>query len=102
MGNTAKRFDTKEQAQFEIYGQTGTIEASLKNLSTTGAFLEFSSGSYSPKKGDLLNLTIRLESLKKDHIVAAEVVWTNDAGIGICFVQRDEILERMMAKMSGF
>ncbi len=102
MQDTTKRFKTSEKAQFEVYGQTGTILGLLKNLSTTGAFLEFSSESYIPKNGDLLNLTIRLESLKKGHNVAAEVIWSNQTGVGICFVQRDEILERMMAKVSRF
>ena len=63
--DTAKRFQTKEKALIEVYGHIGTLGAHLRNLSQTGAFLEVSNGDYVPQKGDLLNLTVTLESLKK-------------------------------------
>ncbi|MFM6930470.1 MAG: PilZ domain-containing protein [Bdellovibrio sp.] len=98
MSQTSKRFKTKEKALIEVYGHIGTLAASLRNLSQTGACLEVSHGDYIPKKGDLLNLTVELKSLHRTHNMAAEVIWSKGMGLGICFIGKDEILERMMAK----
>lgn len=99
---TAKRFMTRETAQIEVYGHVGLLVASLRNLSETGAFLEVAKGDYVPKKGDLLNMTVNLDTLDRIHNVAAEVVWSKGMGLGICFINRDQVLERMMAKSSSF
>jgi hypothetical protein len=94
----AKRFKTNEKAHVEVYGHTGTVNAAMRNLSETGAFLEVSKGDYIPRKGDLLNLTVPLATLQKSHNVAAEVIWSTGMRLGICFISKDEVLERMMAK----
>lgn len=99
---SAKRFKTNEKAHVEVYGHVGVLNASMRNLSQTGAFLEVSRGDYVPRKGDLLNLTVSLDSLKKAHIMAAEVIWCKGLGVGICFISKDEVLERMMAKNGAF
>ncbi|WP_295899058.1 PilZ domain-containing protein [uncultured Bdellovibrio sp.] len=100
--STAKRYKTKETAQVEVYGHIGILVANLKNLSQTGAFLEVSQGDYVPQKGDLLNLTVNLTSLRRTHNVAAEVVWSKGLGLGICFIGKEQVLERMMAKGTSF
>lgn len=102
MNTNSKRYVTREQAHVEIYGHIGIVSAQLRNLSQTGAFLEIAKGGYVPKKGDLLSLTVKLDTLKKSHNVAAEVIWSKGLGMGICFISKDEVLERMMAKTSGF
>lgn len=102
MNTAAKRYQTKEVAQIEVYGHVGVLSANLKNISQTGAFLEIQQGSYIPQKGDLLNMTITLDNLQRTHNVAAEVVWSSDLGLGICFINKDEVLERMMAKGNAF
>ncbi len=98
---TAKRFHTNEFAHVEVYGHVGILNAALRNLSISGAFLEISKGDYVPQKGDLLNLTVKLSTLKKSHNVAAEVIWTQGLGLGITFISKDDILERMMAKTTS-
>lgn len=100
--NPEKRFHTKETAQIEVYGHIGVLKANLKNLSKTGAFLEVSEGTYVPQKGDILNMTVQLGSLQRSHNLSAEVVWSEGAGLGICFINKDQVLERMMAKSSSF
>lgn len=94
----AKRFKTNEKAHVEVYGHNGSVNAALRNLSETGAFLEVSKGDYVPRRGDLLNLTVPLTTLQKSHNVAAEVIWSRGLGLGVCFISKDEVLERMMAK----
>lgn len=101
MDRSAKRFKTKEKAQLEVYGHVGVLQAALGNISTTGAYLELSQGDYIPRKGDLISMTVPLETLKKSHHIAAEVIWCDGPALGVCFIQRDEILERMMAKASS-
>lgn len=96
--STAKRFQTKETAHIEVYGHIGTLGAQMRNISQTGAFLEVSDGDYIPQKGDLLNLTVILDSLSKTYNLTAEVIWSEGAGLGVCFINKDQVLERMMAK----
>lgn len=100
--STAKRFSTKEKAHLEVYGHIGTLIAKVTNLSQTGAFLEVSTGNYVPQKGDLLNMTVRLDTLRREHNIAAEVVWSRGLGVGICFINKGDVLERMMAKSTSF
>lgn len=102
MGLSAKRYPTKETAHLEVYGHIGTLMANVKNLSTSGAFLEVSEGDYVPKKGDLLSMTVKLSTLQREHNVTAEVVWSKGLGLGINFINKGQVLERMMAKSAGF
>lgn len=98
----AKRFGTKEKAHLEVYGHIGTLIAHLRDISRTGARLQLAVGNYVPQKGDLLNMTVRLDSLQREHNVAAEVIWTAEKTLGICFIHKNNVLERMMAKSTGF
>lgn len=102
MSEAAKRFKTHEVAQIEVYGHIGVLSANLRNISQTGAFLEVRKGSYVPQKGDLLNMTVSLQAIQRTHNVAAEVIWSSGLGLGICFINKDEVLERMMAKGNSF
>ena len=102
MPKAAKRFPTKEKAHVEVYGHIGILNALMKNLSETGALLEIAGGDYVPRKGDLLNMTVKLDSLERSHNLSAEVVWSQGMGLGICFISKDEVLERMMAKAGAF
>jgi len=94
----AKRYQTQETAQIEVYGHAGLIVARMKDISQTGARLEVARGGYNPQIGDLLNLTVTLNSLNRRHNFSAEVVWQNDGLLGVCFISKDAILEKMMAK----
>ncbi len=102
MSSSAKRYPTKEVAHLEVYGHIGTLMANVRNLSSSGAFLEVSEGDYVPKKGDLLSMTVRLSTLHREHNVTAEVVWSKGLGLGINFINKGQVLERMMAKSAGF
>jgi hypothetical protein len=98
----AQRFDTREEAQIEIYGQVGILPATLLNLSETGALVKLDNKSIPEsgqvEAGDILSLTVYLDELAKTHYLSAEVVWTKGFSVGINFINKDEILERMMAK----
>lgn len=94
----AKRYPTQETAHIEVYGHVGLILAKMKDISKTGACLEVFNGAYNPQIGDLLNLTVILNSLNRRHNFSAEVVWQNDSQVGVCFISKDTVLDKMMAK----
>jgi hypothetical protein len=94
----AQRYLTQEVALVEVYGHVGIVDATMQNLSLTGAFIQMIDPEYVPQKGDLLNLTVNLDEIQKSHNVDAQVIWTKGSQIGVCFISKDEVLERMMAK----
>jgi hypothetical protein len=95
-----ERYLTDERAYLEIFGRMGTLIAELKNLSISGAFLEIIQGDYIPQRGDLIRVTIPLESLGRTHSVNAEVVWGKSLGVGVCFLNRNETMTKMLTGSS--
>lgn len=94
----SQRHSTQERAYLEIYGRMGTLIAEMKNLSVTGAFLEIIQGDYIPQKGDIIRVTVPLESLGRTHSVNAEVVWGKSLGVGVCFLNRQETMTKMITR----
>jgi len=95
---TATRFTTKEKASVEVYGRSGNIIVQVKNLSVTGACLEWTQEDVSLQKGDLVRMTVVLKALNRRHNLNAEVVWRDGKKTGITFIKSDEVLEKMMEK----
>lgn len=95
---TAIRYTTKEKASLEIYGRSGNIEADLRNLSATGACLEWSQDDVSLEKGDLVRMTVTLKALNREHNVNAEVVWREGNKTGLTFIRSEEVIEKMMER----
>ncbi len=94
---TALRFDTKEIAHIEVYGRHhGKMVAKLKNISSSGAFFELSQSEYVPRRGDMLCVTVHLGSLKKSHVIHAQVVWGRGLGFGAQFVPKEELVTKML------
>ncbi len=94
----AERYSTYEMADIEIYGQSLRLRATVANLSTTGASLVLTPSEKSLQRGDLINLTVELSSLDRVYNVDAEVVWTKDSQVGVCFVKKDEVVSRIFLK----
>ncbi len=97
-----KRFFTKENAQLEIYGRLGKIYCRMTNLSQTGAFLEIVNAKYTPKPGELLRMTILLRQVNKTHTIDAEIVWSKGLGLGINFIKKDQLFEKLSARPPNF
>lgn len=95
---TAHRYMTQETAQVEIYGRLSELHVKLKNISSTGAFIEISQGKLIPRPGDLLRMTIVLSSLNKKRTMNAEVIWSKGLGLGIRFINQKTVVEKMMAR----
>ncbi len=94
---SALRFDTKEIAHIEVYGRHhGKMVAKLKNISSSGAFFELSQAEYVPRKGDMLCVTVHLGSLKKSHVIHAQVVWGRGLGFGAQFVPKEDLVTKML------
>jgi len=96
MGND--RFFTKEKAQLEIYGKSGTVIADMKNLSVSGACLEWTQEDVNLTKGDLIRLTVFLKALNRRHNLSAEVVWRDGKKTGITFIRPDQVLDKMVER----
>lgn len=96
----AQRYNTKETAQIEVYGRTGKVFCKLGNLSESGAFLEIVNSNYVPRSGDLVRITVLLRQLNKTHVVDAEIIWARGLGLGISFLKRTKLLERLSGRVT--
>ena len=92
----AERYFTKEKAQFEVYGKSGTIIADMKNLSTSGACLEWTQDDVNLNRGDLVRVTVYLKSLNRKHNLSAEVIWRDGKKTGVTFIRADQLLDKMV------
>lgn len=92
---TARRFATQELAHIEIYGKSGRILTKMGNLSASGAFFEVLSPNFTVKKGDVARVTVNLRSLNRVHIVDCEIVWAKGLGVGVQFLKRDELQDKL-------
>lgn len=92
----AIRYETREKASIEVYGRTGNIIASLRNISTTGACVEWSLDGVPLEKGDLVRMTVILKAVNRKHNLNAEVVWRDGNKSGVSFIKSEEVLEKMV------
>ncbi|MFS4458985.1 PilZ domain-containing protein [Bdellovibrio sp. HCB2-146] len=60
-------------------------KGTLKNISITGAFLEFSGGNV--RANEKLNLIFVVAG--RERKVAAHVIWANSAGVGVKFMPQN-------------
>lgn len=93
----ATRFETSELAFVEAYGRKGSFKVVMKNLSQTGAYLEWLDKPQF-KKGELLRVTVFLAQINKNKQFSAELVWQKEAGCGVSFVKPDEVIEKILNK----
>jgi PilZ domain len=98
MASPAARYFTRERALVQIYGKTGELSVSLKNLSKTGACLEWLLEGLSLTKGDLIRLTVELKHIRKKHQLSAEVVWKDGHKTGVSFLNSEKLIEKMIGK----
>ncbi len=94
----AQRYNTKEKASLEVYGRSGNIIASIRDVSVTGACLEWTQEQVELNEGDLVRLTIVLKAVNRKHNLNGEVIWRQGKKTGINFIKSDEVIERMMQK----
>lgn len=94
----AQRYTTKERAAVEVYGRNGQIICSVRNLSASGACLEWQHDDVELRQGDLVRLTVVLRSLNRRHYVNAEVVWRDGKRSGVSFIPSNQVLDRLLEK----
>lgn len=94
----AQRYLTREKASVEVYGRSGNIIAHVRDVSVTGACLEWSQELVELNEGDLVRLTIILKAVNRKHNLNAEVVWRAGKKTGINFIKSEDVIERMMEK----
>lgn len=89
----AKRHLTNETAFLEIYGRSGKILCKMNNLSTTGAFFEIVNSHITPRKGDVVRITVNLKKLNKSHVLHGQIIWNKGLGIGIAFMKTQDLVK---------
>lgn len=99
----AQRFTTDEWANLEVYGSGHNSRAKLKNLSRSGAYLEFRDLQLVVEEGDLLRITVHLGALGKSRRLSAEVVWLKKpaagfSGIGVSFLKPEEVYQKLSSR----
>lgn len=94
----AQRFRTKEKASVEVYGRNGQAIVSVRNLSSSGACLEYQQDDFEIRQGDLIRMTVILKSLNRRHHVNAEVVWRDGNRTGVSFIPSNQVLDRLLEK----
>ncbi len=82
----------------QLIGKVGAVNADLRNLSRTGACLEWGTEELSIKEGDLINLTVKLLSVNRRYEMNAQVIWKSGKKTGVQFMTPNMVLERMMLK----
>ena len=94
----AQRFETQEQASLEVYGKSLNLTVDLKNISQTGACLEYPSEEMALDRGDLIRLTVFLKSVNKKHNISAEVIWKIGNRTGVAFIAPEQVIEKLTSK----
>jgi hypothetical protein len=94
----ATRYSTKEKAAIEIYGRRNATVAAVRNLSVSGACLEWDEQEFRLTKGDLIRMTVVLKAVNRKHNVSAEVIWVTGKKMGVNFIAQDQILEKLTEK----
>lgn len=95
----AARFLTDLSALAERMVDGEVLEMDLVDVSRLGAKL--TSASEVPiKPGEVIQLTVRLPSLKKEHTVSSEVIWHDrseeSSKLGVVFLSPKELLKKLM------
>ena len=86
----AKRFQTREPARVEIVGKKAVLFCRMNNLSKTGAFFEIMNSHFTPRRGEIVRVTVNLKQIKKTHVINGEVVWAKGLGFGVVFTKHNE------------
>jgi len=96
--SNAQRYPTKEKASIEVYGRSGQAIVSVKDLSSTGACLEWQHESFEINQGDLIRMTVILRTLNRKHFVNAEVIWKQGKRSGVSFIPSNQVLDRLLER----
>lgn len=97
----AERFETNERASLEIFGSSSSTVAELRNISVTGACLEWEDNGFQLSEGDLVRMTVDLQSLNRQHKVSGEVVWIDGRTTGVQFLKPNELVERIVGRTAA-
>lgn len=98
MLTTSERYETREKATMQIIGKVGFVVADLKNISRTGACLEWANENFYLQKGDLINVSISLPTVKRKYSMNAQVVWKVGKRTGVQFVTQDDLMSKLVKK----
>jgi len=96
-----RRFQTSQEAKVEFVNRSKqTVSTKLLNLSRGGCYLELK-GLTDVKAGEILNVTIELNEVRKTYQMPAKVVWTQNresgTGVGVAFVGPGQVESQLLS-----
>jgi Tfp pilus assembly protein PilZ len=95
------RYATNQEVVLKKMDGEPALNAVMKNLSISGAYLESQNLSAEVKAGDMLKIEVELGDAKKGYVFDVKVVWLkpideNTRSLGVTFVERDEIYNSLL------
>lgn len=96
LSNTQPRFKAYAKVRCQKYGSGLSCLMILKDVSKTGARLNLLTSVADFFKGDILRLVVELESVHKNRVVNAEVIWTKGGALGVSFLHPDLVVNRLL------
>jgi hypothetical protein len=95
------RYATNQEVVLKKMDGEPALNAVMKNLSISGAYLESQNLSAEVKAGDMLKIEVELGEAKKGYVFDVKVVWLkpideNTRSLGVTFVERDEIYNSLL------
>jgi hypothetical protein len=100
--DSAKRYRTRELVHVDVCGRMDKIFCKLENLSKTGASLKILSAKITPRAQDVIKITVNLNTIKKVHILYAEIVWVNGLDLGVAFIEQTDAHRKIINNGSRY
>lgn len=92
-----ERFRAYAKVRCHKYGSGYRAMMVLKNISKSGARLNLITTASQFLKGDILRLVVELDSVNRNHVVNAEVVWSKEGALGVSFLSsKHEIMTKLL------
>ncbi len=94
-----ERFRTYAKVRCHKYGSGYGAMMVLKNISKSGARLNLVTSASQFLKGDILRLVVELDTVNRNHVVNAEVVWSKEGALGVSFLSsKHEIMTKLLSR----
>ena len=92
---------TGELCRVEVCGRVQDLTAKLKNISESGAFLEYVRGAYIPKAGDFVRIYVQKPGSDQLQILDAKIVRSQGLCFGAHFVKNFELIEQLFKQLKS-
>lgn len=93
-----KRFRTYAKVRCQKYGSGSGALMILNDISKAGARLHLVSAAAEFLRGDILRLVVELDSVNRNRVVNAEVMWSKNGALGVFFLSPEMVVSKLLSK----